>query len=60
MERANFSGQITQYIKVNFKTIILMDMAFIFGSMGENMKDNGKIIKCKVRANSHGQMEESI
>ena len=33
-----------------------MDLAFILGLMGENMKGNGKIIRCMVKENTLGQM----
>lgn len=33
-------------------------MAYIYGLITENIKENGKEIKCMVKVLQHGQMEE--
>jgi len=60
MEKVNFSGLITQYMLDNSLIIIFMDMEFILGLIRENTKANGKIIRCKVKENLHGLMDDYI
>jgi len=56
MERAHLNGQTLQCLLESFTTIISMEEEFICGVMAENMKENGKIIKCMEKVVSHGVM----
>lgn len=47
-------------MKVIFIKMIFMDMVYINGQMGENIVDNGKIIKWMDMVLLHGRMEENI
>lgn len=47
-------------MKVISTKMIFMDMGYINGQMGENIEDNGKIIKWMEMVHLHGLMEENI
>lgn len=47
-------------IKANFNLILYMVLDYLNGVMVKNMKVIGKIIKCMVKENSDGQMEDYI
>lgn len=54
---ANINGKMAVVIKVNTITIKSMDMVFIHGLMGEDMKDIGKMVKDKEEVNIFYQLE---
>jgi hypothetical protein len=60
MERAISSGEMGHSTRANSRTTILKDMEFISGMIRENLKVNGKIIKCMEEATLLGQMGVSI
>ena len=49
-----------QLILENFTTIMFMEKECILGPIIENMKENGKRIKCTEKAHSLGLMVENI
>ena len=44
----------------NSKQITLKGSVIMFGVMGDNMKENGKITKCTERESSHGRTVEDM
>jgi hypothetical protein len=60
MELEPSSGPTAPHILVNFITIMFMEKEFILGLIIENMKENGKQIKCTVKAHSLGRMGGNI
>ena len=45
MEEVNMNGEMEECMKVNINLIKNMDMAVINGKMGEDILDNGLIVK---------------
>lgn len=60
MELELSNGLMAQLILANFITIIFTEKEFILGLIIENMKENGKQIKCMGKAHLHGQMDVNI
>lgn len=60
MELELLSGLMGQLILANFITIIFTEKECILGQIIENMKVNGKQIKCMGKAHSHGRMDVNI
>ena len=54
-----FWGQINHFIQENFKIIIFMEQVHTNGSMEENSKELGSIIKCTEMESLHFLMEEN-
>lgn len=60
MVKENSTGQMEVTMMVILNKITFMDMVFMNGLMVENIKVNGKIIKCMEKEISLGQMEENM
>jgi hypothetical protein len=45
-------------MKDNLIIMIYMVMEYMYGQIIVNIKENGKEIKCMVKVQQHGQMEE--
>ena len=60
MELELSNGLMAQLILANFITIIFTEKEFILGLIIENMKENGKQIKCMEKAHLHGRMDVNI
>jgi hypothetical protein len=60
MELELSNGLMAQLILANFITIIFTEKEFILGLIIENMKENGKQIKCMGKAHLHGRMDVNI
>jgi hypothetical protein len=58
--KANSCGLTTVHIMGTSSKTTFMATANINGKTAEYMKESGKIIKCKAKALSHGQMEENM
>ena len=54
--KGNYSFRMVVGMKENFTLMKLKGLAFINGRMGENIKVNGRIIKCMERVNLSGQV----
>ena len=56
MDEVNLSGQTLVHMKETSFKIIFMELANTDGQMAEFIKENGQIIKWKVRVFLHGVM----
>jgi len=56
----HLNGVMVQFILVNFIAIIFMVKECTLGQIIENMKANGKLIKCMEKEHLLGQMVENI
>ena len=60
IELGRIYGKIKRLIWENGKRIILKDMGFINMWMEDNIRENGKIIKCMVLENLFGLKEKNM
>ena len=60
MERESIDYQTDLYIKEIGTKIRFKDLELLFGMIKENIRDNGKIIKCMEKVNIFGLMEDII